>query len=770
MTRPSHIRGHGACNDENIIFMHKLFMDGAPLSNNNLIALREHGLVPADVVAGRLAKEGMDAEDVLSELDRHILTADEYDERCVAAGYYAKWRHTQIFAKHWMPENRARFDDDFHAFINSHVRRFCDLIAYEPFYLYKKQADRWLAEKVEVPETAHHMKLYRKEEVRRCRENAYYAVSRYGWYKEASLQGGEGRFVCNMAHIFLLFLFDCGRSAYIGKGRQMASTTLLMLVAAIRIGMRVNFHCKLIACDLDTTREIFEDKFKYGFGRFPTWMKAVNVNDTEKEYRVTFSSGADKGSRKARTSKLSVVAPKVNAINGGAPDVVLVDEAVFISEFNEMVKEGRPTLFATGADGKLTMLRQLWAWGTGGRSKKGGGSFEKEHRGLFDKWSRKDFSEGIVPVFMDWTCRPNMTEAHFLRERSAYRAGSMDGETDRSLAERDILFRQHYPSSLDDMYSVTGNTLIPSEIIIREEAKIYALPEHMKPVYGYFDPVYDTSRVNPVGSFLKYHVKDAMWVPLGTQDITAPCVMFTNRTPAWRDRNYQYTDPIATDEGYSKHASAIWDAHFRTIACVVNMRTNDPYDSYVQAQLMGLYYRNHGQEYAPHLIENNIGKTLIKYLQGHEWNATRSLVTNIMLPDYLQGGGDIVGINTKASRKRDVVSLGHKMLMAHGSNIYIPSLWQQLKFFTGKTTISGNTTWQTSDRQLHQDDVVDACFGAYICRMAYQGRMPVEVDESKEEQERKRPRYRRQWDPSTGSVRFMRTTTSTRTPIEDLAG
>lgn len=759
------LSGQGVQQEANIAFLHKLFLEGAPLAHRDLIMLRDHGLVNAEVVSELLKAE--DGDDNFSALDRHILTAKEYDERCVAAGYYDKWRHTKVRSKDWMPENRARFDDDFHAFINSHFRRFCDLIAYEPFYLYKKQADRWLAEKEEVPETAHHRKLHRKEEVRRCRENSYYAISKYGWYKEANLPGGEGRFVCNMAHIFLLFLFDCGRSAYVGKGRQMASTTLLMLLAAIRMGLRINFHCKLIACDLETTEEIFEDKFKYGYGRFPTWMKAVSLNDSGKIYRVTFDADAEKGSRKARTSKLSIVAPKVSAINGGAPDIVFVDEAVFLPEFNEMVKEGRPTLFATGADGKLTMLRQLWAWGTGGRSKKGGGSFEKEHRGLFEKWTRKDFNEGIVPVFMDWTCRPNVTEAHFLRERAAYRAGSMDGETERSLAERDVLFRQHYPCSLDDMYSVTGNTLIPPDLIIKGEEKIYELPEHLRPQYGYFDPVYDTSRVNPVGSFLRHPVKDALWVPLGS-DVTAPCVMFTDHTPNWKDRNYQYTDPIATDEGFSKHASAIWDAHFRTVACVVNMRTNDPYDSYVQAQLMGLYYRNHGQEFTPHLIENNIGKTLIKYLQGHEWNATRSLVTNMMLPDYLQGGGDIIGINTKASRKRDVVSIGHKMLMAHGSNIYIPSLWQQLKFFTGKTTNSGNTTWQTSDRTLHQDDVVDAVFGSYVCRMCYQGRMPMEIDQAKEEAERKRPKFRRQWDPAARQVRFLRTASGKRTPIEEL--
>ena len=756
------IPDQGRTREANLEFLQRMHLAGATLEKDDLRLLEKHEYLTAKEI--RIALERPDEERFAAAVDRYILSPEIYLARCIAAGYEKKWKGKEIKRSDWKCEDPAEFDKDFQSLILSHYIRFCDLEANEKFYLYKKQADDWLAEPEVQPRDNYERKAFRKRETKRFKQNLYYAIEKFGWYKESSLPGGEGKFKCNMAHIFMLYLFDDGRSAYIGKGRQMASTTLFMLVAAFRMGANRNFHCKLIACDLDTTEEIFEDKFKYAYGRLPKWFKAEAVNDSGKLYRIAFDKDAEKGSRKALTSKLSIVAPKSSAINGGAPDMVFVDEAVFLEYFNEMVKEGRPTLFATNAKGKLSLLRQLFAWGTGGRSAKGGGSFEKEHRGLFDKWISGDFSEGIVPVLLDWTCRPNTSIQHYLREQAAYRSGRKDGESQRSMEERDILFRQHYPSSIDDMYSVSGNTLISSNLIIAGERKIWALPQHMQPIYGHFLPVYDMTITHPVGSHLSHPVIGSKWVPMG-DDKTEPCVMFMPAEAGWKWRYYQYTDPIMADEGFSKHSSTIWDAHLRTIPCMVNMRTDDPYDSYIQAQLMGMHYAPHDKHFAPHLIENNIGKLLIKYLQGHEWNATKSLVPNFMLPDYLQGGGEQIGIDTHAGRKTDVIRIGKSMLMTHGSNIYIAELWRQLKYFTGKTTSSNNTVWQTSDRRKHGDDVVDSSFGAYVCRLCFQGRMPIRVDEEKEKLKRQAPVVRRVWNNDTKTVGFARVSNQRRTVL-----
>lgn len=747
------IEQEGKRREANLDFLREMHQVGASLDRGDLALLRDHGLLTNEDL--RRSVQVADSSD--GPLDRYVLTKEIYEERCEEAGFTVKWNGREITKADWRCVSPAHFDAGFVSFINSHYLRFCDLSAYEPFWLYKTQADRWLSE----PEPdfrgmdSYQLLAWRSEEVRRKQDNLYYAVECDGWYKESSLPGGEGKFRSNMAHIFLMYLIDDGRSGYVGKGRQMASTTLLMLIAAIRINLHRNFHCKLIACDLDTTEEIFEDKLKYGFSRFPAWSKRKVINDTGDLFRVTFTPDAPKGSRKGVASKLSIAAPKVSAINGGAPDIVFVDEAPFLPYFHEMVKEGRPTIFTTGPDGTLQMLRQLWCWGTGGRSAKGGGSFEKEHRGLFAKWEQGDHSEGIVPIFLDWTCRPNMTVEHYLREQKAYRSGSMDSENERSTSDRDTLFRQHYPSSLDDMYSISGNTLIDTHIILSNERKINALPQRLRPVRGHFEPVYDTSVVHPAGSTLPHPVKDAVWVPEGDHAISAPVTMFMPPENTWKDRYYQYSDPVMTDEGFSKHASAIWDARYSTVPCVVNMRTDDPYDSYIQAQLMGLAYRGHGQKYAPHLVENNIGKALVKYLQGHEWMASQSLVINIQLPDYLQGGGQSIGIDTHAGRKQHVVHLGKAMLLAHGRNIYQPDLWRQLRYFTGRTSSNGRSTlWGVDNRKMHQDDVVDAVFGSYVCRLCFPHRIPVKMDAEQEEGKKRAPRWKRVWDPGTNTVRF----------------
>lgn len=737
-----------------IAFLSEMHRRGAPLQLEEIALLREHNALPQETAAGVLDAAAKKVE--IGALDRFVLTKDLYEERCRAKGFHDAWKDRDIEKEHWKCENPADFSPEYARWINSHFRRFCDLEAFEPFWLYKQQGDRWLAEPVPDLST---MDLYERmafwrEEFRRVSTNSYYAIERYGWYKESSLDGGEGKFVCNMAHIFLLYLIDDGRSAYIGKGRQMASTTLLMLIAAIKMIVRRNMHVKLIACDLDTTEDIFEDKLKYGFGRLEKWMKPKVINDSGKLFRVAFNANAAKGSRKTYTSKLNIVAPKVSAINGGAPDIIFIDEAVFLDFFHEMMKEGRPVLFTT-VNGKLVMRRQLLAWGTGGRSAKGGGSFEREHRGTFAKWAAGNFSEGIIPVFLDWTCRPNITEEHYLKELEAYKTGEKEGYSEQSMEERITQFRQHYPSSLDDMYSIGTDTLVPTHIIIRNSDKITALPEHLRPQYGYFDAIEDKSITFPPECIMRHPVKEVQFVPMGPHEISAPVCKFMDPYPNWKDRTYQYTDPISAHQGLSRHASAIWDAHFRTVSCIVNWRTTDPYEAWKQSKLMGMYYRNHGQVYCPELIENNIGTAYIQWLQGMEWKATRSLVTNFMLPDYLQGGPDPVGIDTKAGRKREVVQLGKAMILAHGMNIFIPEFWSQLRYFTGKTNNAGDTSYQVDNRRQHQDDVVDAVFGSYVCRLSFNSRIPEQVDAAKAEEHHQKPQYRLVFDPITRTNRFV---------------
>lgn len=740
--RPAHVRL--------LTEMHKA---GAPLSKGDLRALHDAGVLSAEQF--REASSTKEAETTYDALDRYVLNTDAYIARCVEAGLQEPKR--DILKEDWCCDEPAQVDPKFAKFILSHYKRFCDLGVYEPFFLYVRQAQRWMQDPepdLDEMTDAQRWAYYNKEFDRFC-QNLAYALWRVVWYKESSLPGGEGKYEPTLAMFFLLYLINDGRSGFIGKGRQITSTTTIAAVCVIMMITRRNFHAKLIACDLDTTEEIFEDKVKYAFGRLPNWLKPIVSNDKDNLFRVLFNRSASKGSKKAMSSKVAIVAPKLSAINGGAPDFVAVDEAPFLDIFTGMVEEGRPTMFAKGKDGELRMLRQLWAWGTGGRSSKGGGEFEKAHRALFKRWESGVFVDGIVPIFLDWTCRPGMTEEMYLKEKARVMAAVADGSTQADFDKALTLFRQHYPSSLDDMYSVSANTLVPPAIIYKESEKITALPLELRPQYGHYDPVFSESAKMPEHSYFPYKVVGAKWVPSPEGSVDA-CLMFM-RPERSKDRYYQGTDPIMSNEGLSMHASAIWDAYLCTIPCIVNTRFQDPYQCYLQSKLMGIYYRNEGQAACMELVENNIGRPYIKWVTGPEWGLLSTMVTQFFLPDYLRGGGDDIGWNSKEHRKFSMVqSVGLPMLEVFGSNIYIPELWSQLRFFVGKTSGRNRVLWGTDNAKQHCDDVVDASFAANACRLCFPSKQPIILDmEGQRESQRKSIKPGKYiYDPTTHTVRL----------------
>ena len=710
-------------------FLKSLDEKGFPLRASDLDVLVEHGAMPKEEAE---AKADLAVQKVVyDDLDRYVLDVEGYMERCRKEPFAAQWEGRDIRKEHWDCEQPAQFSPKFVLFILSHYRRFCDLKAYRPFYLYIKQAQDWMAE--ELPDLRGMNRLERRQwygnEIDRYDQNSMYALSRDLWYKESDAPDGEEKYVPTLAMYFLAFLFDQMRSMAIGKGRQITSTTTFSGISAIKMVCRKNLHVKFIACDLQTTAEIFEDKVKYGFGRFPKWLKPVVLNDKDNLLRVAFKRNAAKGTQKALTSKINITAPSASAINGGAPSIVLIDEAPFLEGnlFDDMMREGRPVMFRK-VDDKLVMRRQFIAWGTGGRAAQGGGSYEKYHRKLFQMWEEGDFSEGIVPIFLDWTCRPGVDEEFYRKELARAMSGAGDGYSQSDIEANMIQFRQTMPSSLDDMYTVNLNTLVSTSFIIAGADRCSGLPHELRGVYGRFEPVFDTSVKAPADSFFPHRVKGVEWHPEGEGSVNAPVFMFWPPESGWQHRYYQGTDPILTSTGLSRHASVIWDAEYRTIPCVVNTRTNDPYDSYTQSKLMGMYYRNHGEEFCKELVENNIGKMYIKWVSGHEWGAVRSLLTNGRLMDILQGGGEVIGFDSKGPRKNTLVTgLGKNMLLSHGQNIYIPDLWSQLRFFTGVMSSSGNVLWAVDDRKKHQDDLIDASFLAYACRMSFQNNQPIQI-------------------------------------------
>lgn len=726
-----------------LAFLQTMHGMGAELPVEDLVLLRDEGVLSSSVI-NPLIEKAKNVDVVAAEaLDRYVLTKEEYNTRCRA--FEMKWAGKEIQREDWKTNEPAEFSPGFVRFINSHFRRFCDLEAYEPFYLYMKQADDWLATPLEdiTKMDAYQRKQFRRREFQRCRSNTLYALNRYVWVKEAALDAGEMRYYANLAHRFILYLFDDGRSVFAGKGRQMAFTTTLAAAAVIRMNFYENTHVKLIACDLDTTEEIFEDKIKYAFERLERWQKAKVKNKSGKLFRVTYEANASKTDDSGWSSKVNIVAPKVNAINGGAPNIVLIDEAAFLDIFEEMVMEAFPTIYVVDPiSGKLKQKRQVWAWSTGGRSKSGNGSYEREHRDLFYKWSAGKFV-GTVPVFLDWTCRAGATVEWYKNEKLRYATESIDGHTDASIEEKMITFRQHNPSSVDDMYTVGRGTLMSPVYIIQNQDRINRVKHELLPQPGRWDFHFNMSVKNPPESYFAHPVVGSYWVPYGDYDVNPPAHRFLPPPVGWMNRTFQGTDPIVHDEGLSKHASVIYDSYLCAPLATVNMRTSDPIESYIQSIGMGMAYANHGEKFCPELVESNIGKALVLYKSGPEWGGARSLVKQHQLPDYLQGGGEEIGMDTKGERKRHQITILKDFCLAHGINVMFPAFFSQLQFYIATTGKTGKTTYGVDDRRKRQDDLLDAMVFAYICRMCFQHRMPIKVTQEILRAQAIQPQYQR---------------------------
>jgi hypothetical protein len=76
------------------------------------------------------------------------------------------------------------------------------------------------------------------------------------------------------------------------------------------------------------------------------------------------SDKARKGEKGYPNSRIDVVAPKQTAINGGSPQLVLIDEIGNIGILGAMLNEGRPTMFWNNpATGKFELKRQVIMWG-----------------------------------------------------------------------------------------------------------------------------------------------------------------------------------------------------------------------------------------------------------------------------------------------------------------------------------------------------------------------------------------------------------------------
>ncbi len=655
--------------------------------------------------------------------DDAVITKQQRAE-LTKAGEYVYEGDLEISEKDWLPVSKTEHQRDFVDWVNSINSGFQKRIQYKKLNLYVQQATEWLADKDTLYNQVNNQdrKEYALREFHRCKENTLYFLNKYLILKEGDLSSGARTYDAKKVHEVMCYMFDCGYSMMIGKGRQIAATSTLGGCALKKIVFTKNFFLKFITMDKESGIEIFEDKIKFPFGELPPWMKPEVSNDRDNLFRLSSKSGK-KGTLGGVKSKLQVVAPSVNAINGGSPQLVMIDEAGMIGILGKMMKEARPTMFMQDpTTKKLVLQRQIIAWGTGGNMQKSGKVYEEEYNKTWDAWKKGEYSSGIVPLFFDWTTRPGMTREMYESEKKVYITGGPNIE------EQTVRFRQHYPSIVEDMFLTSSKTLVSIDYINKNLERIRNLDHNVRPQSGYFDPIYDTSVVANENDDVPYKIIGATFVPTEDNDSRSSAWIFMHPKEKWINRYYKGTDPIMTDNGYSKMAAVIFDAQSKTISAIVNYRDLNHKHTFLQTMLLGLYYdtrKGPRKIGVRDLVESNIGTAYTDYVDYKGFY--NSLVYRTELPEYFQGGGQLVGIDNRASRTKFIINKIHEFVMAYGDRIWIDELFIQLRTFTCTITAAGNETWGTSDKRKYFDDVLFAAVFAYICSLSFSSVEPKEI-------------------------------------------
>lgn len=668
-----------------------------------------------DIIGGNPPEENVL---VLSEENR-----SEIEEKAIYVG------KKTINKEDWMPDSVIEHKKAFVEWIDSinfgnvdYTKNYEGMSYYKKFYLYKQQADQWLAENKNINDcrTREERRDYINEEFRRCDENSVYYLNRYVVLKEGNLVSGTMKYEAQAAHYIICYIFDCGYSFYLGKPRQIAATSTLGALGKKKIIFNRNMFLKMIAQDKDKVQEIFDDKIKYPFGELPVWMKPSVFNDRDNILTLKKKS-EKKGTKKGLHSKLQVVAPSVAAINGGSPNIVFIDEAGYIPILGKMIREGRPTMFMRDpVTRKLVMKRQLCVWGTAGETDKGGKAFEEEYMDIIKKWKARKFESGIVPIFLNWTSRPGISKEHFEKEKKTYIAEGADSE------DRLVQFRQTYPTIIEDMFLTSHKTLLSIDFINRNIERIQREPHEMRPKYGFFEPVFDYDSPADENSDVGFKIVDAIFTECEEGDPRISTIMFMTPYRNWINRYYSGVDPISSDNGFSLMSNSIWDNHFKTFACCVNYRDSNHKYTFLQNILANIFYNVSDRlKMIPTLVEANIGQSFTDYADFK--GLINSFVYRTELPQILQGGQNIIGIDNRGNRNRVIINKMYELFSSFGDRIYIKEYFEQLRTFTCTTTASGQDTWGTSDKRKYFDDMLFSGTFAYICSLCYEHLEPKEI-------------------------------------------
>jgi hypothetical protein len=639
-----------------------------------------------------------------------------------------------ILTTEWKPKYKEfEYPKDFVDWVDSINTGWQNKVKYIPFELYCRQAESWLRDETELTDfqTEEEQYDWLTEEITRCQDNSLYFCNKYGWIKEDKSENGMLKYKAWEAQRVLLFLFDCGHSMMIGKARQIGFTTTMCLAGMKRVNLNKSYFIKFVTHSERKGIEIFRDKVKWAFTKIPVFLAQEVKNWTDQVMSLE-KRGGRKGREEGGGSRFQVDSPQIDAINGGSPSAVFVDEIGLFEIFGEMMREGRPALFKYNPEtGKMSMQQQFMAWGTGGEMDKGGSVFESEFKMCLKQWREKNYEYGIIPLFFNAYARKGVNDSHINNERTAYLA--LEGTKKGELAK--VQFHQHYPITIDDMFIRKSRTLVPIHTCNQRLNDIYGKDVPIE--YGYFEPIMDMNQPTP-DLITEFRIIGARWIKTESRENVSTSSIIIHHPPeneVWKNRWYQGTDPVNSETGHSMMCSAIWDSLTNSVSSVVFHRDRKFKQTYLQVLLQSLYYDQQKRGGVKELVENNIGDMHVDFQEMHGFKS--KFTANTQLPEYFQTqGGKWFGISNKTNTAPRIIAKIEEMLEAYANNIDVPWLWEQLKTFVEKdlrsSTTSRQTRYQASDARYDYDDAIFGIAFAYINAQAHSRYEPENIRKSEE--------------------------------------
>lgn len=679
--------------------------------------------------------------------NRHHLTIAEYMAR-VPQAWKDKWKGRTIKREDWRPEDvcdpNVELDEQWLEFYLSHIPRFDKLIPYEEFFLYIEQAARWHEEtkdldvgtmdEVEAREFA-------LNEGARIEQNKLYGLNRYIRIQEDLYPEGR-KYESGTPQAFLAFLYDRGNDILLLKGRQAAITTTMMAIIVLDMFCKKDFRTVLLTDDkIKTGMGILDSKVQATVQLLPTMFTQELEEDGTLWHKegvtLSFETADTKMDRRRNASHLTLMSSNDSqAVNSKTPTVTLYDEVQNIELFRKIRKEVSPTQIAE-VNGRHIKVRQQIAWGTGSSNDRGKGVFQEDWFGMYNALKDGKPTGGWLALFFDWTCRPKFTAQSYINERRKELADH-SGDEESGLA----IFYSHYPSDPMDSFMARHNGIVPPQYVKKNRDMLRNMPDHLRPVVGMFKPIYqfygpeDKTPVRQrklIGAeFIDLETLVSRGVPM-QQAIKACMVqMFMRPDNNYIARYFQGTDPIQSATGRSQFSSAIWDRfgiessgccgtehpHLHpTVACIINGRTQDPEEMYLQAACMSIHYRNHGQAACRELVERNQGQNYIAFKQLPWINHSAAMVMATELKDeYNTGkGSPEVGFWMDTASKATLLSDLERIYYTYGHNIKFADFHSQFAEIEVVENDNKRKTFGTRDYDKFNDDIVIAIGLSKIC-------------------------------------------------------